>query len=82
MGCADEAVQHLDDLLLRRVRLGLLAPRGAESLLPAVRAICQPELGWDDVRWQAEEVRYRKVWNHSYSVPAETAFSSQPRLTP
>jgi len=72
----NEAVQHLDDLLLRRVRLGLLAPRGAQSLLPAVRSICQPELGWDDVRWQAEEARYREIWSRSYSVPAETASSS------
>jgi glycerol-3-phosphate dehydrogenase len=64
-----EAVQHLDDLLLRRVRLGLLVPQGAEALLPSVRAVCQPELGWDDARWEAEEVRYRAIWRRSYACP-------------
>ena len=46
-----EGVVHLDDLLLRRVRLGLLLPGGGEAILPAVRTICQQELGWDDDRW-------------------------------
>lgn len=66
-----EAVQHLDDLLLRRVRLGLLLPRGGEDQLPAVRRICQPELGWDDAHWDREEVRYRALWARSYSVPPQ-----------
>lgn len=77
----NEAVQHPDDLLLRRVRLGLLAPRGAESLLPAVRAICQPELGWNDVRWQAEEARLSKNLEPQLQRSRRTAFSSEPRLT-
>jgi glycerol-3-phosphate dehydrogenase len=64
-----EAVLHLDDLLLRRVRLGLLVPDGAESLLPSVRAVCQQSLGWDDARWWAEEARYREIWKRSYSPP-------------
>ena len=46
-----EAVVHLDDLLLRRVRVGLWLPGGGVDLLPRVRAIVQPELGWDDERW-------------------------------
>ncbi len=64
-----EAVQHLDDLLLRRTRLGLLLPDGAAQILPAVRAICQAELGWDDARWQAEEEAYRTLWRRCYSLP-------------
>jgi glycerol-3-phosphate dehydrogenase len=64
-----EAVQHLDDLLLRRVRLGLLVPEGAAALLPSVRAVCQQSLGWDDARWRAEEARYREIWRLSYSLP-------------
>lgn len=64
-----EAVLHLDDLLLRRTRLGLLLPEGAAALLPRVRAICQEELGWEDARWQAEEEAYRVLWQRCYSLP-------------
>jgi glycerol-3-phosphate dehydrogenase len=62
-----EAVLHLDDLLMRRVRLGLVTPNGAESLLPKIRSIVQPELGWEDDRWQLEEQEYRKIWLRYYS---------------
>ncbi len=41
-----EAVAHLDDLLLRRVRLGLTLPRGGMAVLDRVRSICLEELGW------------------------------------
>ena len=64
-----EAVVHLDDLLLRRVRLGLLLPEGGRQHLPRIRAICQAELGWDDGRWQAEEQAYCSLWQRCYSLP-------------
>jgi glycerol-3-phosphate dehydrogenase len=63
-----EGVVHLDDLLLRRVRLGLLAPDGGMDLLPRIRAIVQPELGWDDLRWGKEVGEYAKLWNSSYRL--------------
>lgn len=62
-----EGVVHLDDLLLRRVRLGMLLPEGGSHLLPRIRAITQTELGWDDQRWQTEENAYRQTWQHYYS---------------
>jgi glycerol-3-phosphate dehydrogenase len=65
-----EAVVHLDDLLLRRVRLGLLLPDGARDLLPEVRKICQGELGWDDARWEREADAYLHTWRACYNVPA------------
>lgn len=64
-----EGVVHLDDLLLRRVRLGHLLPEGGKESLPRIRAICQPELGWDEARWQAEEVAYLDLWHTCYSLP-------------
>jgi glycerol-3-phosphate dehydrogenase len=64
-----EWVIHLDDLLLRRVRLGHLVPGGGETLLADIRTICQPELGWDDARWQAEEAAYLELWRTCYSLP-------------
>jgi glycerol-3-phosphate dehydrogenase len=64
-----EGVVHLDDLLLRRVRLGLLTPEGGRPIMERVRAIAQPELGWDDERWEAEMARYLELWDCCYSTP-------------
>jgi glycerol-3-phosphate dehydrogenase len=64
-----EGVVHLDDLLLRRVRLGLLLPRGGGDLMPRIRTIVQPELGWDDARWAAEERNYRALIAAAYALP-------------
>lgn len=64
-----EAVVQLDDLLLRRVRLGLLLPRGGADLLPRIREIVQSELGWDDARWEAEEATYRGLISTAYGLP-------------
>ena len=62
-----EGVVHLDDLLLRRVRLGLLLPRGGQGSLAQVRAIAQPELGWNDERWEREAEAYRQIWDRAYA---------------
>ena len=61
------AVEHLDDLLLRRVRIGIQLPDGASAEIPRVRAIVQSELGWDDARWQAELARYENIYQKAYS---------------
>jgi glycerol-3-phosphate dehydrogenase len=66
-----EAVLHLDDLLLRRLRLGIIAPQGGIPWLDRIREIVQPELGWDDSRWQQEEEHYVQLWHRSYSLPVE-----------
>ena len=68
-GARNEDVQHLDDLLLRRTRLGLQLAGGALAIMPRLRAICQDELGWDDARWDAEQARYLALWRRHYSVP-------------
>ena len=62
-------VLHLDDLLLRRTRIGLLLADGAAHELPRIRALCQPRLGWDDARWKHEEQDYLELWRRSYSLP-------------
>lgn len=64
-----EGVAHLDDLLLRRVRLGLLLPEGGKAHLPRIRAICQTELGWSDARWLQEEATYLQLCRTCYSLP-------------
>lgn len=64
-----EGVVHLDDLLLRRVRLGLLLPRSGLDQLERIRDIVQPELSWDDVRWAQEVSDYSRLWVEYYSLP-------------
>jgi len=64
-----ELVLHLDDLLLRRTRLGLLLAEGGAAELPRIRQLCQTRLGWDDVRWDAEEQAYKALWTQCYSLP-------------
>jgi len=65
-----ESVVHLDDLLLRRVRLGLLLPNGAIDLLEQkIRPMAQPELGWSDLRWEAEAAAYADLWKRCYDKP-------------
>ncbi|MGP5102371.1 glycerol-3-phosphate dehydrogenase/oxidase [Psychrobacter celer] len=67
-----EQVIHLDDLLLRRTRLGLILPHGAMTPLISTRIkqICQQELGWDEQKWQQEVARYSELWQRYYHLPA------------
>ena len=64
---------HLDDLLLRRVRVGLLLEGGGVEILPRVKEICAEELGWDDARWDVEMSTYLETWDRAYRPPAPEA---------
>ena len=64
-----EAVLHIDDLLLRRTRLGILLPRGAMGHLARIRALCEPHLNWDNAQWDAEIAHYRTLIAAHYSRP-------------
>ena len=64
-----EAIRHLDDLLLRRFRLGILLPDGGQSLLPTLKPLVQPALAWTDARWTEEVERYGQVWRTAHGVP-------------
>ncbi len=65
-----EAVLKLEDLLLRRSRIGIQLRGGGIAIMERIRAICQPELGWSDDRWQAELAAYLALWKTYYSLPA------------
>ena len=60
-------VEHLDDLLLRRVRLGLLLPDGGKAELPRVKILVQEILGWTEQRWNKEAERYNQIYQSYYS---------------
>ena len=66
----NEAVMHLDDLLLRRTRIGLLVEKGGLIFEERIKQICCEELNWSDAKWQQELERYQGIWNKYYSIPA------------
>jgi glycerol-3-phosphate dehydrogenase len=37
------------------------------DLIERIRSVAQAELGWDDLRWQAEVERYTEIWQRYYS---------------
>ncbi len=61
------AVEHLDDLLLRRVRLGMQLADGGADIIEKVREIAQVELGWSDPKWEIELARYYAIYAAAYS---------------
>lgn len=69
--CRHEQVQHLDDLMLRRSRLGLVLPNGGADVLSALRARCQGLLGWDDEHWLKEQSRYLALHQKAYQLPGQ-----------
>ena len=64
-----EQVRFLDDLLLRRTRLGLLLPDGAAALLPRLEPVAREALGWSAGEWRDQRERYAHIIARSYSVP-------------
>ncbi|WP_376694658.1 glycerol-3-phosphate dehydrogenase/oxidase [Wenzhouxiangella sp. EGI_FJ10305] len=64
-----EAVVHLDDLLLRRSRLGLLLADGGADFADRIEALCRRDLGWDALRWREEWQRYSAIHSSHYSLP-------------
>ena len=64
-----EDIHHLSDLMLRRVRIGLLLPKGGVRLLDRVESLCSPFLSWDKERWEKEKKDYADLWQACYSPP-------------
>ncbi|MBW2101566.1 MAG: glycerol-3-phosphate dehydrogenase/oxidase [Deltaproteobacteria bacterium] len=62
-------VRHLEDLLLRRVRLGVCTPLGGREHIERVRTLCAPHLPWDQRRWEEEIAAYVRLWEHHYAPP-------------
>ncbi len=66
-----EAVVHLEDLLLRRVRIGHLLPEGAMKLREEIERRLTQHTVWSPQRWQEEWRRYAELWRSSYSPVPE-----------
>jgi glycerol-3-phosphate dehydrogenase len=68
-----EAVTHLSDLLLRRLRCGILHADGGLGLLPALEEPCRRLLGWDEARWSEEVARFRRELALAHGLPEKWA---------
>jgi glycerol-3-phosphate dehydrogenase len=66
-----EPVYHLDDLMLRCFRFGILTPDGGHSLLDEFGSLLKEQLGWGDKRWAAEVERYQRLLRQAHGLPAE-----------
>ena len=64
----NEGVVHLEDLLMRRTRLGIVLREGGINYLDRIKPICLQELGWDEKQWQRECVAYKDLWRRYYSI--------------
>lgn len=60
------AVQHLDDLLLRRTRIGLFYADGGASMKEELAELCQRYLKWDDEKFETEWQRYQKIYHELF----------------
>ncbi len=68
-----EQIRHLDDLLLRRVRIGLLTPYGGKAYFKRIRKLCRDVLPWDRRRWRKEIKNYLDLWIQSHALPVQRA---------
>jgi glycerol-3-phosphate dehydrogenase len=63
-----EQVVHLDDLMLRRTRLGLLLEQGGAAHFETIKKMALSE-GWAEDKWASEQARYSAIWQQYYSLP-------------
>jgi len=63
-----EAAVHLDDLLLRRLRVGLLIPEGGRDLMGQLGEVIRPAMGWTETRWDQEAQAYLKLIQSAYQA--------------
>ena len=70
-------VEHLDDLLLRRTRLGMLLPEGGTNVMDRVKALTQGELRWTEEEWQSEISRYQQIYREAYSPIPESSIKQE-----
>ena len=78
----DRDVQHLDDLLLRRTRLGLVLADGGLSLRAELEQLCRLPLGWNRSRWRQEWQRYSVIRAGLFGVPGQGPCPPPPEPPP
>ncbi len=55
------AVLHLEDLLLRRARVGMWNPPLARTVAATLREVFAQQFGWDTATWERETERFEQA---------------------
>ncbi|MDY0133046.1 MAG: FAD-dependent oxidoreductase [Desulforegulaceae bacterium] len=63
----DETIKHLDDLLIRRTRLGLVLKNAGLDYMDEIKKISFENLGWDNDKWDFEIKRYISIYKKYFS---------------
>ena len=77
-----EGARTLDDLMLRRFRIGLTTGGGGAEALRSIRPSAQPAFGWDDARWETEVSAYLSRWRREYGPPSPAEWARVFRSSP
>ncbi len=62
-----EQVVHLEDLMLRRTRLGLTTENGGIHLFDKIEKYVAKDLNYDKIKFEEEKTKYLKLWQDFYS---------------
>ncbi|GLQ31921.1 glycerol-3-phosphate dehydrogenase/oxidase [Litoribrevibacter albus] len=65
----NESVVHLDDLMLRRTRLGNVLPNLSDAYWDRIKALFIEHQQWSQQQWEQELERYQGIWQRCYSMP-------------
>lgn len=60
---------EVEDLLLRRARIGMQCHQGGNAHLRNIQKWCRPRLRWDGPRWRHEIRRDTIIWESNYALP-------------
>jgi len=63
----DKTIKHLDDLLLRRLRLGLVLRNGGMDYMDKIKNLSMENLKWDNNKWDFEIKRYSAIYKKYFS---------------
>ncbi|MDY0360627.1 MAG: FAD-dependent oxidoreductase [Desulforegulaceae bacterium] len=63
----DKTIKHLDDLLLRRLRLGLVLRNGGMDYMDEIKNLSMENLKWDNNKWDFEIKRYSAIYKKYFS---------------
>jgi len=64
--CREDAL-GLEDLLLRRTRVGLLEPKGGQRIKQRIKRSVAAAMGWSDDAWEEQWERYVRLWDRVHS---------------